>query len=356
MSETLIWIGIALCLLHSGMFSGLNLALMGISRLQLEVEAQAGNPGAARVLALRADANFLLATILWGNVAVNVLLTLLSDSILTGVVAFLFSTFGITLLGEILPQAYFSRNSLMLGARLAPVVQFYQRLLYPVAKPSARLLDWILGPEGLSFLRERDLRELIKRHIQAEESDVAHHEGTGALNFLALDDLPVGEEGELVDPRSVIALPVTIDLPQLPAFEPVPQDPFVQQVLASGKKWVILTDLEGKPRLAMDADGFLRALFSGDAPPNPYAFCHRPILVTRADEKLGALLPRLEVRPERSDDDVIDRDIILLWGEQRRVITGSDLLGRLMRGVARRAPNAPLPDREAPGDAGTPGA
>ena len=38
-----------------------------------------------------------------------------------------------------------------------------------------------------------------------------------------------------------------------------------------------------------------------------------------------------------SYDDVIDDDLILIWGkEEKRIITGSDILGRLMRGIARR--------------------
>jgi metal transporter CNNM len=37
---------------------------------------------------------------------------------------------------------------------------------------------------------------------------------------------------------------------------------------------------------------------------------------------------------EHPDDDVIDNDPILVWGSQRRIITGSDLLGRLLRGIA----------------------
>jgi metal transporter CNNM len=31
---------------------------------------------------------------------------------------------------------------------------------------------------------------------------------------------------------------------------------------------------------------------------------------------------------------VIDNDHILIWGEQKRIITGADLLGRLLRGIA----------------------
>ena len=40
--------------------------------------------------------------------------------------------------------------------------------------------------------------------------------------------------------------------------------------------------------------------------------------------------------PESSEDDVVDRDVVLLWGEEKRVLTGADLLGRLLRGIAAR--------------------
>jgi len=83
------------------MFSGLNLAFFSLSRLRLEAEAGAGNAQAVKILAMRQDSNFLLTTILWGNVGINVLLALLSNSVMAGVLAFLFSTFVITFAGEI---------------------------------------------------------------------------------------------------------------------------------------------------------------------------------------------------------------------------------------------------------------
>lgn len=40
--------------------------------------------------------------------------------------------------------------------------------------------------------------------------------------------------------------------------------------------------------------------------------------------------------PEKSRDDVIDKDLILVWsGAGRRIITDSDLLGRLLLKIAR---------------------
>ncbi len=143
-NATVIWFGIGLCPVQSAMFSGLNLAVFGVSRLLLETETASGNRQAARVLGLRQDVHFLLTTILWGNVASNVLLAILSKSILTGLGAFLFSTFVITIVGEILPQAYFSRNALKVASAMAPILRFYQFVFYPVARPTALILDaWI---------------------------------------------------------------------------------------------------------------------------------------------------------------------------------------------------------------------
>ncbi len=124
MNELLIWIGIAICISQSAIFSGLNLAFFSLTRLRLEIEAEtAHTTGAKKVLAMRKDSNFLLTTILWGNVGINVLLTLLSDSIMTGVISFVFSTVLITFFGEIIPQAYFSRHALNMASLLSPVLR-----------------------------------------------------------------------------------------------------------------------------------------------------------------------------------------------------------------------------------------
>jgi len=330
----LVWLGIAFCLSQSAMFSGLNLALFGISRLRLEVEATSGNRAAQRILRLRQDANFLLTTILWGNVAANVLLTLLSDSVLAGVSAFLFSTVFITFFGEISPQAYFSRNALLTGSLLAPLLRVYQIVLYPVAKPSAMILDVMLGREGVSYFRERDIRTLIQKHIDADESDIDRLEGVGAMNFLALDDLLVTQEGEPVDPLSVIVLPHYDRYPVFPEFEPDTDDPFISAVNASGKKWVIITDSEGEPSLVMNANEFLRAVFFENAAVNARHYCHHPVVVRDTGVLLGNVLSRLIGAAKGGGEDTIKYDLVLVWAEQRRVITGSDILGRLLRGTA----------------------
>ena len=332
----LVWAGIVFCISQSAMFSGLNLALLSISRLRLEVETTAGNPAAAKILMLRRDFNFLLTTILWGNVAINVLLTLLSKSVMAGLTAFFFSTFLITFFGEIAPQAYFSRHAMRMGSALAPALRFYQFILYPVAKPSAMVLDLWLGNEGIRYFRERDLHEVIRKHIDANESDVDRLEGIGAMNFLALDDIAVSHEGELADPKSIIGLPTENGLVIFPEFECHALDPFLLQVNSSGKKWVIIVDENNEPCLVLNANAFLRKALFTKAPINPYLYCHRPIIVRDSSTLLGKVLWRLRVHSKSTVDDVINDDLILIWSDEKRVITGTDILGRLLRGIVLR--------------------
>ena len=137
-----------------------------------------------------------------------------------------------------------------MASALAPVLRFYQVLLWPVAWPSGQLLDAWIGPEGVSWFREGEVRQVLQQHAREQDTEIGAVEATGAINFLVLDDLPVG-----------------------------------------------VRDLR----------------------------C-----------PLGQVLHRLTVRPKQPDSDVIDKDLILVWtDEQRRIITGSDLLGRLLRSIAR---------------------
>jgi metal transporter CNNM len=331
--EVLAWLIIGGCLILSALFSGLTIGLFGISRLRLEVQADAGRRGAQRILCLRRDANFLLAALLWANVGVNVLIALLTQSLLTGVGAFLFSTVCITVFGEILPQAFFARHALRAGPFFVPLVRITQTLLFPVAKPTALLLDRWLGKESVNYFKEDELRFMLMRHIRSNVSDLGRLESLGALNFIALDDLLVEDEGEPVDPSSVIPLPVENGRPVFPALNRTTDDPFLRKVHACRKKWVIVTDMDRHPLMALDTDQFLLDALFGTVPLNPYVYCHRPILVREKGTRLGEVIRLLQVIPQHTEDDVIDKDIILFWGATPRIMTGADILGRLLRGI-----------------------
>ena len=158
---------------------------------------------------------------------------------------------------------------------------------------------------------------------------------------IKINDIPVSDEGEVLDESSVIRLPRDIDLPRIPAFESKGEDPFVQRVQASGKRWIVFTDETDEPLLVLDSNAFLRAVLEGKKTKiNAYAYCHRPIVVRDPAMRLGDAIIQLTVEAQVEEDDVIDRDLILVWGDEKRVISGADLLGRLLRGIVRRKPLA----------------
>lgn len=335
--EILTWLGIFFCLTQSAMFSGLNLAYFSVSRLRLEVEVGTGNAAAQKVLDLRSDSNFLLTTILWGNVSINVLLTLLSNSVMAGFGAFLFSTIIITLFGEIFPQAFFSRKALLIGARLAPVLRVYQVLLFPVAKPVALLLDAWLGKEGVDFMRERGVREMIRQHMEAAETDLGRIEGLGALNFLRLDDISASQEGEPVDQRSIIPMPFLGQDVVFPSDAGEKNGVFLGQLRSSGKKWAVLTNERDEPLIIVDTDAYLRGALLEEDSFLPEQHCHRPIVIRDLTKRLGHILQQFEVHVSHEGDDVIDRDVVLIWGDDKRIITGADILGRLLSGISKES-------------------
>lgn len=335
MEDLLTWVGILFCVSQSAMFSGLNLAFFSLTRLRLEIEVEAAeNDAANKVLSMRNDSNFLLATILWGNVGINVLLTLLSDSVMMGLTSFLFSTIVITIFGEILPQAYFSRNALKMASALSSILRFYQFILYPIAKPCGLFLDKWLGKESSQFVSEDIITLFIKRHMEDTTSEIDRIEGTGAINFLHLDDLPVRDEGEVIVPSSIVQLTTVNGEIQFPIKEVSIDDPFIRQINDCGEKWVIFIDEMGIPKSVLDADGYMRSVISAKGRQDIHSFCHPPLLIEDFDTDLATLLNLFRGDLRRSEDIPIQHDIALLWGDkQKKIITGADIFGKLLQGI-----------------------
>ena len=108
---------ITLLLFLSGLFSGLNLGLMTLDKTELQIIEKCGSPNekkyAKSITPLRKRGNFLLCTLLLGNVMVNSTATILLDDLSNGVVAVVVSTICIVVFGEIIPQAVCSRHCLL---------------------------------------------------------------------------------------------------------------------------------------------------------------------------------------------------------------------------------------------------
>lgn len=337
MDILLTWLAIALCLMQSAIFSGSNLAFFSLGRMRLEAEVEKGNKDAVKVYHLRKDANLLLCTILWGNVSVNVLLAMLSGSVLTGMWGFVFSTVGITFFGEIIPQAYFSKHALRVGAKLSPLLSFYRIILYPVAKPCSFILDGWIGKEGLTLYGERDIEIILEKHISEKSSEISANEGRGALNFLDLDDRFVSSEGSIVHPESVYSFPSQLDLPSFPMPDTHEGGKFIEALKKYPHIMAIIVNEQGLPKLVVKTTEYLSKLYSQGESVDIYSCCYRPVVVSDPKATLDTVLGEFVVEADDKNDDVVDRDVVIYWTEdEKRIITGADIFGRLLRGIAKR--------------------
>jgi metal transporter CNNM len=140
----------------SGMFSGLNLGLLGLEVKDLELITKTDTTNedelleakyAEAILPLRRRGNLLLCTILLGNVTVNSGLSILMGNLTSGLNGLIISTAIITVFGEILPQATFSRHALFVGAHTTWFVYIFLILTFPVSFPISAILDKCLGEE-----------------------------------------------------------------------------------------------------------------------------------------------------------------------------------------------------------------
>jgi len=207
----------------------------------------------------------------------------------------------------------------------APVLRFYRIVLWPLAKPTALHLDAWVGAESVPWFRERELHNILRYHAVNTGSEVGRVEAIGEINFLALDDLVVQHQGKSLDPASIVQLSFDGDHPVFPAIKHADEDPFIGKLAASRKKWIVLQDDKGKPRLLLNANAFLQdfLVLGGDVALIDY--CHRPAVVTRPTDTLDKALSILATL--RAQDADRDETVMLLWSSQvKRMITGSDVL------------------------------
>ncbi|XP_027478757.1 metal transporter CNNM4 isoform X1 [Zalophus californianus] len=151
----------------SGIFSGLNLGLMALDPMELRIVQNCGTQKerryARKIEPIRRKGNYLLCSLLLGNVLVNTSLTILLDNLIgSGLMAVASSTIGIVIFGEIVPQALCSRHGLAVGANTIILTKFFMLLTFPLSFPISKLLDFVLGQEIRTVYNREKLMEMLK--------------------------------------------------------------------------------------------------------------------------------------------------------------------------------------------------
>lgn len=160
----------AVLVLLGGAFAGLTIALMGQDGVYLQVIATSGEGKEQRHAQkvyglLQKGKHWVLVTLLLSNVIVNETLPIVLDrSLGGGWPAVLGSTVLIVIFGEVIPQSICVRYGLSIGAFMAPPVLGLMWLLAPVAWPTAKLLDKLLGEDHGTVYKKSGLKTLVTLH------------------------------------------------------------------------------------------------------------------------------------------------------------------------------------------------
>ncbi|KAH8597868.1 hypothetical protein B0O99DRAFT_617005 [Bisporella sp. PMI_857] len=166
-----LYLGVAAILvLLGGAFAGLTIALMGQDGVYLQVIATSGEGKEQRhaqkvYRLLKRGKHWVLVTLLLSNVIVNETLPIVLDrSLGGGWPAILGSTALIVIFGEVIPQSICVRYGLSIGAFMAPGVWLLMLVLAPIAWPTAKLLDRLLGEDHGTVYKKTGLKTLVALH------------------------------------------------------------------------------------------------------------------------------------------------------------------------------------------------
>ncbi|KAI0540580.1 hypothetical protein GGR58DRAFT_460142 [Xylaria digitata] len=163
--------------LLGGAFAGLTIALMGQDEIYLRVisldqeESQHKNASRVHHLLSRGK-HWVLVTLLLSNVIVNETLPVVLDRCFGGgIAAVVGSTVLIVIFGEIIPQSLCVRYGLQIGGYMSKPVLLLMYIMAPLAWPTAKLLDWLLGEDHGTIYKKSGLKTLVTLHKTLGEVD-----------------------------------------------------------------------------------------------------------------------------------------------------------------------------------------
>ena len=218
-------VALAILIVLSGFFSGLEVALVGVSKSKVLQLLNSKAKGAKALHKLKSNPSWMMSSVNLGNNLVNVAASALATTVAIRTfgndglgIAIGIMTFIILVFGEISPKTYCNANATKISLRFAPILLGFSYVLYPIVKLFELITRVIVKLAGSSYLpppiTEEEIKDVIdlgmaEKAIEKEEHEMVH----GALEF---DDIVIRT---VMTPRTkMFTLPAKMIL-----FEALPQ-------------------------------------------------------------------------------------------------------------------------------------
>ncbi|XP_028325183.1 metal transporter CNNM1 isoform X1 [Gouania willdenowi] len=168
--EADVWLltGVSVLLLGlSALCSGLNISMLALDPIELQVLQNSGTEKeqkyARKIESVRKHGNYILCTVVLGNVLTNTCFVVWMCQIL-GMTALSAAscTLGIFFIGEILPHSVASRHSLAIASKTLCATRLLMLVFSPIAYPVSKILDFLLHQEISSFYTREKLVAMLR--------------------------------------------------------------------------------------------------------------------------------------------------------------------------------------------------
>ncbi|MEQ2272991.1 hypothetical protein XENORESO_019255 [Xenotaenia resolanae] len=160
--------GVSVLLLAlSALCSGLNISMLALDPVELRVLQNSGTEKeqkyARKIESVRKHGNYILCTVVLGNVLTNTCFVVWMCQIL-GMTALSTAscTLGIFFIGEILPHSVASRHSLAIASKTLCATRLLMLVFFPIAYPVSKILDIMLHQEISSFYTREKLVAMLR--------------------------------------------------------------------------------------------------------------------------------------------------------------------------------------------------
>jgi len=193
-----LWISgviLAFLIALSGFFSGLEVALVGVTKSKVAQLLKDGKKGSKALHKLKTNPSWMMSSVNLGNNLANVGASALATSVAiqffpnNGLgIAIGVMTFLILVFGEITPKTYCNANSAKIALRFAPILLGFSYVFYPVVKFFEIITKGVVKITGSSYLpppiTEEEIKGVIdlglaEKALEKDEMELVH----GALKF-----------------------------------------------------------------------------------------------------------------------------------------------------------------------------